>query len=123
MTNFTGAEPENTAEPDPPTPPENKNEFGAAEANAKQVVELSDSPAHPTEDEVGEKTEETGPPSQNENEIGGTSTDIGSNLGDSNAVRKSMFKQRSSHPSDQIISDLSKGVQTRNSVWKNFCAY
>jgi len=33
------------------------------------------------------------------------------------------YKYQSSHPTDQIISNINKGIQTRRSVYQNFCAF
>lgn len=84
--------------------------------------ENSDSPTHPPEGDVGENTEETGSQSQNLEGIRETSTENSSTLDNQSSLKMKTFKYKFSHPTELIISDLSKGIQTRNSVLQIFCA-
>ena len=74
--------------------------------------------------EVGGTSQHTGPSVQNQfdgtNEPGMHDGSDGLN---ENAPRSSIFKYKSSHPSEQILSDISKGIQTRRAVYENFCAF
>lgn len=46
--------------------------------------------------------------------------DVESNAQNDVSIRH--YKYQSSHPLDQIINDISKGIQTRRFVYENFCA-